>query len=114
VSVDDSAARKVKGYIRTLVLEDPSETVPGWVMVIAASYPAAIRAADLLQVEWTAGAAVNVSEKDIQAHASELIAKPDGGVLLDTGGGRYGYRAESRTIDARTDLYDRERLALSA
>ena len=36
-SVDDSAARKVKGYIQSIVLDDPSDTVPGWVMVIADS-----------------------------------------------------------------------------
>jgi isoquinoline 1-oxidoreductase subunit beta len=85
VSVDDSAARKVKGYIRSIVLDDPSDTVPGWVMVIAQNYPAAIRAADLVRVEWTPGAAATVSEKDIQAHAAQLIANPDVGVLLDTG-----------------------------
>ena len=37
VSVDDAAAKKVKGYLRYLVLDDPSDTVPGWVMVIATS-----------------------------------------------------------------------------
>src|ERR1700733_2677372 len=39
--IDDSGARKVKGYIKCIVLEDPSDTVPGWVMVFASSYPAA-------------------------------------------------------------------------
>ena len=86
-SVDDSAARNVKGYIQSIVLEDPSDTVPGWVMVVAETYPAAIRAADLIKVDWTPGAAANVSEQDIQDHAIQQIAKADGGVLLDTGGG---------------------------
>ena len=54
-SIDDSAAKKVKGYISSLALEDPSDTVPGWVMVFANSYPAAIRAADLVKVDWAAG-----------------------------------------------------------
>src|SRR3984893_8601661 len=53
--IDDSAARSVKGYIKSLILEDPSHTVPGWVMVLASSYPAAIRAADLVKVEWMVG-----------------------------------------------------------
>jgi CO/xanthine dehydrogenase Mo-binding subunit len=86
-SLDDSAARKIKGYIRSLIIDDPSETVPGWVMVIAESYPAAIRAADAVQVEWSAGAASKVSEKDLQARASALIDDPNAGVLLDTGDG---------------------------
>jgi isoquinoline 1-oxidoreductase beta subunit len=87
VSVDDSAARAVKGYIRSLVLDDPSGTVPGWVMVIADTYPAAIRAADLVTVDWTPGPTAGVSEQDILDHAARQSAKTDGGVLLDTGGG---------------------------
>jgi isoquinoline 1-oxidoreductase subunit beta len=85
-AVDDSAARQVKGYIRSIVLDDPSDTVPGWVMVIAQNYPAAIRAADAIKVDWTPGAAINVSEKDIQDRAAQLIADPAAGVVLsDTG-----------------------------
>src|SRR5262249_485865 len=34
-AVDDSAAKRVKGYLTSLVLEDPSKTVPGWVIVCA-------------------------------------------------------------------------------
>ena len=81
-SIDDSAAQKVKGYISSLVLEDPSDSVPGWVMVFASSYPAAIRAADLVQVDWTAGNAANVSERDVLDHGVAQIADPNGGVLL--------------------------------
>lgn len=33
LSVDDSAAKRVPGYIRSLPLDDPSGLVPGWVMV---------------------------------------------------------------------------------
>jgi len=85
-SIDDSAAREVKGYLQSLVLEDPSDTVPGWVMVIAENYPAAIRAADLVKVDWTPGPTANVSEKDIQDRAAQLIARPDAGAILsDTG-----------------------------
>ena len=80
--IDDSAARSVKGYIKSLVLEDPSNTVPGWVMVLASSYPAAIRAADLVKVEWMVGDAANVSEQDILDHGSKQIADPNGGALL--------------------------------
>lgn len=85
IAVDDSAARQVKGYLRTITLDDPSDTVPGWAMVIADSYPAAIRATELVDVKWTPGAAANVSEKDLQDHAAALIATPDAGVILDTG-----------------------------
>lgn len=86
-AVDDSAAKAIKGYIGSLVLDDPSGTVPGWVMVVAQSYPAAIRAADLVKVDWTPGPTANISEKDLQARAAQLIAQPDSGSVLDTGGG---------------------------
>ncbi|MGH6799061.1 MAG: molybdopterin cofactor-binding domain-containing protein, partial [Roseiarcus sp.] len=81
-SIDDSAARNVKGYIRCLALDDPSDTVPGWVMVFASSYPAAIRAADLVKVDWAPGYGANVSEQDILDHGAKQIADPKGGVLL--------------------------------
>jgi CO/xanthine dehydrogenase Mo-binding subunit len=87
VSVDDSAAKTVKGYVQTLTLEDPSGTVPGWVMIIAETYPAANRAAGLVKVEWSPGPGADASEADIQKRASELIAKADAGAVLDTGGG---------------------------
>ena len=81
-SIDDSAAKKIRGYIGSLALEDPSNTVPGWVMVIADAYPAAARAADLVEVDWAAGNAVDVSEQDILNHGAMQIADPNGGVLV--------------------------------
>lgn len=85
--IDDGAARGVKGYLKSFALDDPSSTVPGWVMVIATSYPAAIKAADLVVVEWTAGPGADVSEADIQDRARALIANEKAGVLLDTATG---------------------------
>lgn len=32
ISVDDSAAKKIPGYLRYVVLDDPSGIVPGWVV----------------------------------------------------------------------------------
>ena len=82
ISIDDSAAERVPGYIRSLALDDPSGTIPGWVMVYADSFPAANRAADLVKVKWQSGAAANVSEQDIQKRAAELIADPKAGALV--------------------------------
>lgn len=86
-AIDDSAAKAVRGYITSFALEDPSDTVPGWVMVIAESYPAAIRAAELVKVNWSPGPTASVSENDIQERARQLISQPDAGAVLDTGGG---------------------------
>ena len=51
-------------------------------MVFASSYPAAIRAADIIKVDWIAGSAANVSERDVMDHGAVQIADPNGGVLL--------------------------------
>src|SRR5262249_11209724 len=75
-------AKRVKGYLTSLVVEDPSNTVPGWVMVCATSYPAAIRAADLIKVNWAAGDAAHVSEQDILDYGAKQIANPNGGALV--------------------------------
>src|SRR5262249_4369408 len=99
-AVDDSAAKRVKGYLTSLVLEDPSNTVPGWVVVCATSYPAAMRAADLVKVDWAAGDAARVSEQDILDYGARQIAEPDGGALLVNYPGIDGaFRAASSKLE---------------
>jgi CO/xanthine dehydrogenase Mo-binding subunit len=99
-SIDDSAARKVKGYIRSLALEDPSDTVPGWVMVFASSYPAAMRAADWVKVDWAPGAAASVSEQDVLDHGAKQIADPKGGALLvDDPGLEPAFQSAASTLE---------------
>jgi len=82
ISIDDSAARRMPGYIKSLALDDPSGTTPGWVMVYADTFTTANRAADLVKVKWQSGPSANISEKDLQKRAAELIADPNGGALL--------------------------------
>jgi CO/xanthine dehydrogenase Mo-binding subunit len=82
VSIDDTAAKAVPGYLRSLALEDPSGTVPGWVVVVATSFVAANRACDLVKVTWKSGDAAKVSEADLQRRSNELIADPKAGGLV--------------------------------
>jgi CO/xanthine dehydrogenase Mo-binding subunit len=99
-AVDDSAAKRVKGYLTSLVLEDPSNTVPGWVVVCATSYPAAIRAADLVKVDWAAGRAAQVSEQDILDYGAKQIAEPSGGALwVDDPGIDAAFRVAGSTLE---------------
>jgi CO/xanthine dehydrogenase Mo-binding subunit len=84
-SVDDSQAKKVKGYQQTLVLDDPSNTVPGWALVIADSFHAAQRAERLIEVKWNAGPTAKVSEQDILARGAELIAGNEGSLVVEDG-----------------------------
>ncbi|NHN85401.1 molybdopterin-dependent oxidoreductase [Acetobacter musti] len=100
ISVDDSAAKKVRGYLRYVVLDDPSGTVPGWVVVLASSYPAAIRATDLLKVEWTPGKTAHVTEKDILDHGRQQIASREGGTMVfDDRGVDDAFRKAHRVIE---------------
>jgi isoquinoline 1-oxidoreductase subunit beta len=82
ISIDDSAAKSVRGYLRSIALEDPSNTVPGWVMVYADSTAAAIKAADLVQVKWQSDDTAGVSEKDLLDHAAHLIGDAGTGALV--------------------------------
>ncbi|HEX4174098.1 MAG TPA: molybdopterin cofactor-binding domain-containing protein [Acetobacteraceae bacterium] len=82
VSIDDSAARSIPGYLRSIALDDPSGTTPGWVMVYAKSWWAAAKAADQVAVRWTLGPGATVSEQDLQDRARALVASPHGGVYV--------------------------------
>ncbi|MDO6725142.1 molybdopterin-dependent oxidoreductase [Celeribacter halophilus] len=85
ISIDDSAAKDQKGYLRTIDLQDPSGIVPGMVVVVGETLMAAKWASDLVTVEWEAGETATVSEDDIQNLSRELIADETAGTLLDTG-----------------------------
>lgn len=81
--VDDKAAKSIAGYQQTLVLDDPSNTVPGWALVIADSYHAALRAASVIQVEYTPGPTHDISEDDIMKRGRELIASDSGSLVVE-------------------------------
>ncbi len=83
--VMDAPAKDIKGYLQTVVLKDPSNTVPGWVVVIAETYPAALKAAKAITLEYTPGPTADVSEKNLQDHAAKLIADASKGSVLATG-----------------------------
>jgi CO/xanthine dehydrogenase Mo-binding subunit len=100
--VMDAPAKEIKGYIQTVVLKDPSNTVPGWAVVIADSWPAAKKAAQAITLEYSPGPTANVSEKDIQDHAAKLIADAKAGSVLPTGNTDTApaFKAAKSTIEA--------------
>ena len=100
LSIDDTAAKKIRGYLKSEALDDPSGTVPGWVLVYAETYAAASRAADLVQVKWRAGAAAHVSEQDIVHYATKQIADPTlGARVVDDAGVEQAFADASRTLE---------------
>src|SRR5271166_2925337 len=68
-------------------------------MVFAETYPAAIRAADRVKVDWAASDATAASEQDILDHGAKQIADPQGGVMLvDDDGLDAAFRAAKSTL----------------
>ncbi|MBW8812005.1 MAG: xanthine dehydrogenase family protein molybdopterin-binding subunit [Caulobacterales bacterium] len=80
--IDDSAAKAVPGFIKAVALDDPSGTVPGWVVAYGETFVAADRAAEALKVTWTTDDTAKVSEADLQKRAADLIADPTQGALV--------------------------------
>src|SRR2546430_17180846 len=64
-SVDDSAAKRVKGYIRTVVHDDI-------VAVVADTYENAVKARDALKVGWDPGSYAHVSTESIDRKSTRL------------------------------------------
>ena len=99
-AVDDSAAKKVKGYIATVKL-------PQLVAVVANSYQAAVKARDALKVTWDAGPNANVTTDSIFASFVKAKDDPRRGGLARAGRrqGRHGRVGPP----ARGDVHDRLR-----
>lgn len=102
ISIDDSDAKNVKGYLKTLQLDDPSGTVPGWVVVLGKTLMAAKWASARIKAEWKAGDTANVSEADIHQHSRKLIADDSVGAILDTGNTETGsvFEGAATTVEA--------------
>jgi isoquinoline 1-oxidoreductase subunit beta len=67
-AVDDSGAKKVKGYIRTVV-------TPTLVAVVADSYESAVKARDALKVTWDSGPYASVSTESIFRDYARMAAE---------------------------------------
>jgi len=104
-SVDDSGARDIPGYRQTLQITDPSDTIQGWALVIADTFPTAMKAAEAVAVEWDAGPTAAVGEEDIYAEGAKLAAdKAEGTLVVDDGdvAGALESSAETLTSVYRT------------
>jgi CO/xanthine dehydrogenase Mo-binding subunit len=80
--IDDSDAKSVPGYIKTITIDDPSGTVQGWAVVLADSWPAALAASQKVKVDWMPGETAEISEADIIDAGRRLVEAPEGGALV--------------------------------
>ncbi|MBT8107960.1 MAG: molybdopterin-dependent oxidoreductase, partial [Gammaproteobacteria bacterium] len=101
-SINDTAAKDIRGYIQTLALEDPSEVLQGWAVVIAEDYPAAMRAAAAVVVDWEPGPTADVSEADLIAEGNRLVTDKGSGVLAVEDGDVAAAREAAASTHAAT------------
>ena len=103
IAVDDTAARAVGGYQQTYVIEgDTSGYIDGWAVVIADSFPAAMKAADLVVVSYEAGETADVTEDHLYAHADALIdGAEEGSRWVEDGDIAAAFEVADDTLDLR-------------
>ena len=101
LSVDESAAKQVPGYIRHVVVEDPLGVQTGWVMAVAEGYWAASQAAEALQIDYDLGANAGVSLADVHAESRRLIeTEEDTRLFVDDGDLDAGMAEAATTLTA--------------
>src|SRR6202051_4879048 len=71
-SVDDSAAKKVPGFIKAVVLDDKTATTSGWVVAVANTYANARKAADALKITYDGGPNAKLSSESLLTEAKRL------------------------------------------
>ena len=76
LGVNAEAAQKIPGFIKAVVLDDPNGDIMGFVVAVAATYPAAIKAAKALKVEWDLGPNRTVDSKVLALAAQALAEHP--------------------------------------
>jgi isoquinoline 1-oxidoreductase beta subunit len=104
LSVNDVAAREeIPGYIRTLSLS--ASGMPGMgrtdvALVIAESFPAAMRAAQLIDVQWDVPASQRISSEALFADAKALPDRAEGVKFLSVGNVEAALKDASEILEA--------------
>lgn len=100
-SIDDTAAKDIPGYLQTMQVTDPSDIIQGWALVIADDFPAAMKAADAVEIDWAPGPTASVSEEHILAEGQKLAEDPASGTLfVDDGDTAAAREAAAETVTA--------------
>jgi isoquinoline 1-oxidoreductase subunit beta len=78
-SVDDSAAKKVPGFIKAVTLDDKTGTTSGWVVAVANTYANAKKAAGALKISYEGGPNAKLSSESLYTEAKRLQGLDDSG-----------------------------------
>jgi isoquinoline 1-oxidoreductase subunit beta len=79
-AVDDAAAKNIPGYRQFVSLDDPSKVAVHYVIALADNFPAAMKAAKAIKVDWDLGPNKDVSSASVLARARELTADTSKGI----------------------------------
>jgi CO/xanthine dehydrogenase Mo-binding subunit len=78
-AVDDSAAKKVPGFIKAVTLDDKTGSTTGWVVAVANTYANARKAADALKITYDGGPNAKLSSESLLNEAKRLQGLDDSG-----------------------------------
>jgi isoquinoline 1-oxidoreductase beta subunit len=78
-SVDDSEAKKVKGFIKAVTLDDKTGSTTGWVVAVASTYAQAKKAAEALKISYDGGPNAKLSSELLLDEAKRLQGLSDAG-----------------------------------
>lgn len=100
-AVDETDAKKVKGYVTAVTLDDKTRTTTGWVVAVASTYEGAKKAAEALKITYDKGPNANVSDRTIVDEARKLQASDVSGQLFVANGDpAQAIAGAARTVEA--------------
>jgi len=85
-AVDDSAAKKVKGFVKAVTVDDKTTTTTGWVVAVASTYEGAKAAAEALKITYDNGPNAKVSDQTLIDEAKKLQADAAAGQMFVSAG----------------------------
>src|SRR5260370_1174793 len=100
-SVDDSAAKKVPGFIKAVTLDDKTGTTTGWVVAVANTYANAKKAADALKIAYDGGPNAKLSSESLFTEAKRLQGLDDSGqFFVKDGDTQAAFGTAAKTMEA--------------
>jgi isoquinoline 1-oxidoreductase subunit beta len=79
LSIDDSEAQKILGFVKAVKVDDSIGKCTGWVVALAETFPAAMKAAQALKVKVDPGPYGNLGLADIFAELKDATKNADAG-----------------------------------
>ena len=73
LSIDDSQAKKIPGFIKAVKVDDSMGKCTGWVVAVADKFPAAVQAAKALKISWDPGPYGKVSNNELLEEYSAML-----------------------------------------